>query len=258
MSDSIIIDKSRFERRMQRLARDSPKVAANALNYLAFDTRENMQREMESIFDRPAPFTLRGVLVERASAQNLQAKVFLRDEAFKGIPPAKYLQGQIHGGGRRHKRFERALQRIGLLPSGMYAVPSKHAPLDKNGNFPRGELIRMLSQLRAFGEQGYRANATAKSLARRWRGSKKKRGSQYFVLQQQRGKLPPGIYLRKNYGNDSSIAHLQMGAAKPMFIFVKAPSYRARFPFRKIAARVARDNIQKGFANAVKRELRKR
>lgn len=257
MSDSVIIDKSRFDRRMRRIAQDSPGVAARALNYLAFNTREELQRQMQKIFDRPTSFTLRGVLVQKATAEHLQARVFLRDEATKGIPPAKYLQSQINGGGRSLKRFEKALQRIGLLPPGMYAVPSKYAPLDRSGNFPRGELIRLLSQLRAFGEQGYRANASQKSLDRRWKNTKSRRGQRYFVLHEQSGKLPPGIYLRKNYGDDSRIAHLQHGGAKPIFIFVQAPGYSARFPFRKIATSVARQQIQKVFRAALKRHLQR-
>lgn len=253
---SVTIDKTRFERRMRRIAQDSPKVAANALNYLAFNTREALQREMKNLFDRPTNFTLKGVLVDKASAQKLQARVFLRDEAAKGTAPAKYLQAQIYGGGRRLKRFERALRANYILPAGMYAVPSKHAKLDRYGNFPRGELVRLISQVRGFGEQGYKANATDRSLQRRWKGTRQRRGSRYFVLPRQQGKLPPGIYLRKNYGDDSRVAHLAHGGAKPIFIFVKqAPSYGARFPFKKIAARVVRDQLHKVFRSALKRHL---
>ncbi|WP_445364899.1 hypothetical protein ACJJJB_00060 (plasmid) [Microbulbifer sp. ANSA001] len=259
MGGAVIIDKSKFERRLQRVARETPKVAVNALNWAAYNTREVLQREMGSIFDRPTPFTKRGMLVDRASADHLQARVYLNDWVVKGTSPADYLRPHIFGGTRKLKRWEKTLQMKGLLPQGMYAVPSKYAQLDRYGNFPRGLLNRIISQIGGFGEQGYLANAGDKNRKRRWRGTKKKRGERYFVLREASGKLPPGIYLQKNYGEDSSIAHLQMGAAKPVFIFVKqSPSYNVVFPFHKIAAQEALAQLPKTMRSALKRALKRR
>src|SRR3546814_6873764 len=78
-----------------------------------------------------------------------------------------------------------ALQRVGL-PGDQYAFPAAGAELDAYGNMSRGQVVRLLSYLQAFGEQGYRANATARSRARTAKVSKASgyktiNGVQYFV-----------------------------------------------------------------------------
>ncbi len=81
-----------------------------------------MQRQL----DRPTPFTLRGVAIERASKQNWQARVFIKPIQ------AQYLKWVVEGGTRKPKK------KAHLLP-----VSIKR---NKYGNIPRGKVQKLLQR----------------------------------------------------------------------------------------------------------------
>lgn len=174
--------------------------------------------DMIRVFDRPVPWTLNSVFLKPATLKDPVAAVGFKEFAPKGTAAGKYLKPQIEGGPRRLKRFERLLQAKGLLPPGMYAVPGKAAEIDGHGNMNLGQLVKILSFLRAFGEQGYLANRS-----RRVKSRGVRRGEQYFVGAPA-GK-PLGVWQRRG----STIA--------PVLIFVRPPVYSKRFPFKEVADR---------------------
>jgi hypothetical protein len=241
----IVVDENgRFARGLNDLERQQmPFAVMQAINRTAFDVRQRWAEIMPRIFDRPTRLTLNAPLYRKATKQKLEAEIFIRDEAFKGTPPAKYLAPQVTGGARRTKRFERALQARGILPAGWFAVPGKGAELDAFGNISGRQIVRILSQLRAFGEQGYSANETDATRARRQKREKKKRRGDYFAVRARRGGLAPGVYQRVSTGFGRGTV--------PVLIFVRRASYRARYPLFDIAKTI----YDRRFPDNFRREL---
>lgn len=245
-----------------------PYAASVALNGAAFEVRRALQQKAKAVFDRPTPFiTDRSLRVwDRATKTTLAATVGWGYIGGKGGDPEQVLKAQVDGGGRTLKRFERAMQRSGVMPHGTFAVPGEAAPLDAYGNIEPRFIVRLLSYLGAFGEVGYKANITAKGRARvakRGRtasGFVRIGGVEYFVSkgpgeftgrgswkngQQQR--LPAGIWSRKGtHGSDIA----------PVLLFVRRPSYGARLPARRIAIDTAVPAFNRAFAEAMSRAVR--
>lgn len=207
-----------------------PAGVVRAVNDVAFGVRGAWQREAARVFDRPTSFTRNAVLVAKAGsgvagaaaqfragrgATEVEARIYIRDDAFKGTPPVKYLFPQVQGGVRAAKRFERALRAAGVLPPGMIAVPGSAAKLDAYGNLPAGTITRILSQLRASPDA--LQNASNSTRSRRSR----KRGGTYFGLRERRGNLLPGVYERVDFAFGSAV--------RPVLIFVSRASYRKRY-----------------------------
>ena len=222
-----------------------PFATSVALNETATACQEAQREAMASDFDRPTPFTLNSTFVKRSTKDNLNAEVRIKDESFKSNAPTQWLEPEISGGLRPLKRFESALRRIGILPSGLYCTPGAGATLDAYGNMDRGEIVKILSWFQAFGEQGYRANSTFASRQRRARGTAAKPGDAYFALLYRRGRLRPGIYARR----------YKARTVRPIIEFVPHPHYRTRLPFYQINERVASLVFPGAFERALGRAL---
>lgn len=217
--------------------RQVPYAIALAANRVAKLVERALYAEMKQVFDRPVAWTLNSLYVKTATKRTMLALVKLKDEAYKGTPATKYLSPQIFGGSRDWKRHERALQMRGILPRGMYCVPGEAAKLDAYGNMSKGQIIQILSAMKAFGEQGYMANRTKNSAARN------KSQPEYFSLQKAHGKLPPGIYQRFRFGHGTAI--------RPVLIFIKEPSYAKRFDFFGVAESVIAQHAEAEFVRAL-------
>lgn len=196
-----------------------------ACNATAFEIRQTWARTAPRVFDRPTALTLRAAQYKQATRQRLYAEVFLRDEASNGTPPAKYLQTEVEGGQRRKKGFEILLQQKGAMPAGMFAVAGKGAPLDRFGNVKAGQVSKILSQLGA--RQDRYQNQTDASQKRQ--RARRKRGGEYFVVKQRRGRLLPGVYERIDTGFGSAV--------RSVFIFTHKASYRPRYNIFALAER---------------------
>jgi hypothetical protein len=214
--------------------RNLPFAARQAVNATAFATREEWSRVMPRVFDRPTSLTLRAVLYKKATAQVSSAEIFIRDEAFKGAPPARYLAAQVSGGSRAMKSFEKRLQQAGYLPAGMFAVPGKGAPQDAFGNVPAKVVQQVLSQLGARSDQYQNETDTSRKRRRR-RG-----GSDFFAVKSKRGNLLPGVYRRREMAAGDA-ARRAIGASSridSIFIFVSKVGYRARYDIFGLAERI--------------------
>lgn len=208
-----------------------PFAMQRALNDTAFQLRQEWAETMTRVFDRPTPLTQRAVLYRKATRERLTAEIFLRDEAFKGTPPAKYLQAQVMGGTRRQTGKERKLVAAGLLPAGHFVVPGAGAQLDAWGNISLGQVNRILSQIGAQGDAT--ANESAASRGRRNRREGRKTGytTQFFALKQRRGRLAAGVYQRIRLGRLGS-------AVRSVLRFVSGVSYRPRYRIFNLAQRL--------------------
>lgn len=247
-------DLQKIPSEITKFERQVPYATSVALNRTADEIKRSIVDQMPRVFDRPTPYTLRSLRVDYARKSDLKAHVTFRDAAGKGTSADKYLSPQVYGGGRSQKRSERAFEGVGVLKG--YLVPGGAARLDAYGNHSRGQVIQLLSYFQAFGEQGYRANATEKGIARlakisggKKKGYKKINGVVYFIS---RGKgsmsgnreqvLPAGIWQKKGtHGVDVS----------PVLLSVDAPQYTQRLPFYETAQEVFGDRFEDNFASAL-------
>ncbi|WYX26474.1 hypothetical protein WJ969_13730 [Achromobacter xylosoxidans] len=137
----------------------------------------------------------------------------------------------------------------------MFTVPAAAAELDAYGNMSRGQVVRLLSYFEAFGEQGYRANATARSRARTANvgtsreGYRRINGVQYFISRgkgsmsgQRRQVLPTGIW-RKTGTHGADVA--------PVLLAVEQPQYTPRLPFYETAAAVYGERFDVEYSTAL-------
>lgn len=250
MKLDVSVDIESAVRRLGVAQKQARYAAMVAINRALPEMQRAVVAEMAARFDRPTPYTLGGTFKKQATRDSLEGMVALKDEraAGKGTPATKYLSPSVFGGDRNEKRFERALRAAGTLPNGMYAVKGQAAKVDGFGNMARGQIVQILAYFQAFGEQGYKANTTAKSREKLKKGSKARYGVTYFALRSPRGKLPPGVYqsIRTGFGY----------AVKPVLIFVDgAPNYERRFDFYGVAGRVARERFRPLFAQALRQAL---
>lgn len=246
MQVGLAFDGAAFKAEMEKRIAALRKAQRFAVNTLAFGALRDVQAEMDRVFDRPTPWIRRSMRVIKAGG--VDAEIAGRDrqdaEAVidwkgpesmgagqdqKGRPGADTLRPQIEGGGRDLKRFERLLQSAGILPQGMVAVPARFAELDRYGNYRRAALVKIISALRAFGEQGFTAN---KSRERKSRGVRRR--EDYFAIRGYSNsiKLKPGIYLRGQKGRRPQM----------VMAFVKAPNYKPRLNPRRVIEESVRAN----------------
>ena len=213
--------------------------AATALTYAAKDVQAEVKREMRLVFDRPTPYTMNSLFVRPATAQRLQAEVFFKDDrAGSGTPATKYLLPQVEGGQRRTKRLEVALRAAGRLPEGWFIVPGAGARLDAYGNFSRGQIIQVLSQLRIQLLAGTERNMSFD--ARKAINAQRRAGGRFFVIKPG-SKVAPGVYQREFNGRNIT----------PVFIFVRKAAYRTRLDFYGVARRVTAERLPVHLSRAI-------
>lgn len=200
-----------------------------------------LRSEMEEVFDRPTRWALGGIRWRNPTTARPEYRIWLEEFGGKGIPAADFLAAEIEGGPRRLKRMEIALQAKGLMPKGWFAVPGRQAPLDAHGNVPGPFIVRMLSDLQAFGEQGYRANRRGQRTGAR--------RSNYFFVPGKGSHLKPGVYW-----------HLPNGLLGCVFAFVSKATYEKRYDFYGVGQRafnrVALRFMSEELAKLVRRDNR--
>lgn len=227
------------------LLRQIPFATKLLLDELAIGVKAEQEREIRRIFDRPTPYTQRSLFLRRATKNRLKARVWVKDD-LAGAPDTNYLDSQVFGGARRFKRFERALQRVGVLPAGWYAVPGIGATLDAYGNVSRGQIVQLIAYFDAFGEQGFRANLGTRGRERLRRGTRGRQAKEYFVALpgvRRTAHLQPGIYEARFTGFGRT-------APKPVLVFVRSVSYQKRWDFEGIARRYIERNAERVWAEA--------
>lgn len=234
--------------------------AATAMTRTAVKVRDRMKDELQQAFDRPTPFTTRQLLYTPATADRPVAAVGFNIAAiqdvhgnvvkYKGLamgetPASKYLQFQTEGGQRSYKRFEKALQSVGVLPRGWYAVPGSRAKVDAFGNQSVGEIRQILSWFDAAElVAGSRQNMRDAGRDKRRKGTRKASGFEYVaILPGARGGLRPGIYRRTFMALGRRI--------EPVVIFVRGTAYRKRFDFYNIAQQEADAMLPREFSRAI-------
>lgn len=229
----IDFDPSVLNRKLTAIERRNlPFATAQALNRTA-EQAQKAATDGLKVFDRPTPFTLKSVFIRRVTKAQyktgLFAEVFLRDEAFKGTAPVKYLEPEVKGGSRRVKRFERALRAEGIMGPNEWAVPSRALKLNQYGNVSAGMISSILSQLEASPDN-------LQNVTRRSKQRLRKQGKRLYFTPRPGSKLKPGVYVRtgrrpKSGGDPRDV--------RPVLLFVSdAPTYRPRYQFFEIVTKV--------------------
>lgn len=226
---------------------------AVALTRTAKVAKDDLRKEMMQVFDAPTPYSLNSLRTSPATPNKLVATVHLKDDVSKGGTPAhKYLDPEIDGGGRRHKRFEVALERSAGKPGSMYAVPGVAAKKDRYGNVPAGEIRKLLSYLRSAEQTlGFQANLSEKRRKRMAKGSKTKRPTGYFVAapgMKNTKHLKPGIYQWTGFAWGRAI--------KPVIVFAGSAQYKKRLPFAQTVDKTIDREYATQFSAAMEQALR--
>ena len=226
-----------------------PRAGAIALNAAAYAATQELKEQAKSRFNNPVPLTYNSFLYKKAEPENLQAKVFIRDDVPKGNSPSRYLLPQIYGGIHYRTRFQRALGYTvdpdnggPILAPNRIMVPTGSQFVRRNmyGNMSPGQYTQILSGLRGESAAG---NKTVKS-----NRSRNKTSTRYFYMNREmidenpnmRSKTP-GIFMLRN------------GQLSKLMTETRLPSYSGKFPFRDIAEATARQEFSKKFSALVLR-----
>jgi hypothetical protein len=235
---------------LTNLERGAPYAMATALTKTGQDIKRAETDAMASNFSSPTPYTMRALYLESAHRNRLQARVWLKD----GNKPEHYLLPQIEGGNRPIKRFEQRLRMLGYMAADERAVPGTAVQLDAYGNMSRGQIVKILSQLRTAVVQGDFSNQSNSPRSRAKRAI-----TAYFVSRgegsQRAGRagrraanygqhLPRGVWERRVHAWGTSV--------RPVLLFVKGTAYTKRFDFFGIAERVIASRFELHLVAAVK------
>lgn len=225
-------------------ARRMNTAVATALTRTALEIKSEEVDEMRRSLDRPTPYTLNALFTRPAKPERLEAEVFFKDDrAGSGTPATKYLLPQVEGGKRSAKRFERALQLAGHLPSGWFVTPGEGARLDAYGNISKGQIIQVLSQLRITLTAGFTRNLSFDP--KKQRAAVKKAGGRFFVIKPGTKGAAPGVYIRD----------LHQRTITPIFKFVQRAGYQKRFNFYAVANQVSEARLQQNIGLAIRQSL---
>ena len=218
---------------------------AEALNETAFAVRDVWGGQIYTRVDRPTTLSFRSPVVVKADVGRLVAEIRLNDKVSGdagGIPPSEYLATQARGAAdRRVKKFEKALQSAGAMPTGWKVVPGRYAQRDAWGNISRGQIVQVLNQLGRDLSPGYQKVISRN--AERRAASAARTGKTYVAIARRQGQLQAGVYWRDRRGN-----------LRPVFFFVSRTRYAARIPLDQAAA----DTVASRLPDAVSRAMAKR
>ena len=200
--------------------------------FVAMDTRDELRTSITEKIDRPTGFTKRSPQMIGANLKKPHARVYIRDEAAGGTPPAKYLQPQAMGGDRKHKRFEKALHSSGHLPAGWYVAPARTAKLNSFGNLTSGTYTKILSDLRANPDPMQNTKAGKRQT--------------YFVMWKGDWFAPEllGIFMRRG-----------RKVTKVLNFIEDAPNYEKRFDFKSIVEKHAIKRAPEILERVLRKEL---
>ncbi len=241
---------------IDRFGKQVPFATAMALTRTAQEGAAEFKRAFVAKFDRPTRYTLNSMFFKSANKQTLTSSFGLKDGALiqkgGGYSPADVLGHHFMGGASKAARYEQAFRRIGMLGFNEDIVPARGLKeLDRFGGVPASFIVRLISYFNAFGEQGYKANATAATrakLAKRTdKNTKGKQASKYVRIN--------GVVYFYSSGTGRT-AHLHKGIwaktgthgadIRPILMFVSRANYQKRFDIQDFA-NSARKNFAQHF-----------
>lgn len=223
----------------QELPNAVPYVQATLLTNLAYRVQGKVREQMPVSFDRPTPFTVRGVFVKKAQKDAPVAEVYFPEsQEDRGTAKREYMRpGALGTSQRRQKRTEFLLTRRGSLPPGWVTTPgtsaAKYGYMDGFGNVKPTwyRWIVNALQLKQMGGAGKRA----RDIYARSQKRARKMGVEYEAFAVAPGAktlapngswLPPGVYRR--VGDKGEKLH-------QILKFVQRAAYKPRIDLEAIA-----------------------
>ena len=238
----------------QELPRALPYVQSTLLSNLAFRVQDKLREQLPVKFDRPTPFTVRGVFVKKATVQEPAALVYFPEsEDALGKAKREYMRpGALGAPRRRQKRTEFLLSKTGFLPPGWVTTPGssaqKHGYMDGFGNVHPSvykQIVNVLQLKPASGLKGAR-NIAARSAKRA-----KAMGTPVEFFAVAPGKntasltgawLPPGVYKR--------VGKKKVESLHQVLKFVSTARYEPRIDIEAIAREEVAKSLQAEFDRA--------
>jgi hypothetical protein len=240
----------------QELPKAVPYVKASMLTGLAGRIQDRVREAMPVAFDRPTPFTVRGVWVKSATTARPTAEVYFPESKDdRGLAKREYIRPGALGAPRRNqKRTEFLLTRVGVLPPGWVTTPgnsaARHGYIDGFGNVkPRiyAQIVNVLKLKQAL--MGARAKGI--SAASQKRAQRMGVEAEFFAVPPGKNAmgrggswLPPGVYKRVGRSGDSLHQVLK---------FVQRATYRQRLDVEAIARKEIEASLQPEFERAFER-----
>lgn len=251
----------------RELHRQMPYATAMALTRVGKEVQARTVDAMRSRLDRPTPFALNSIFVTPAKKGAPETTIGLKDSNYNKVSQTSAtIFGHLFSGGqRRYKRIEGALRRKGLLSGDMIAVPGSGATLDGYGNLTSGQIVRLMSVIGLFGEQGYSANATPAKLKRMARRSKsgdgfaRINGVVYFVSRGRGTWTGAGAWKHGRSQNLAAGIWAKSGthgvSVKPILMFVRVGIYRQFINLPQIAQATVAERFDPEFSAALDRAI---
>jgi hypothetical protein len=244
MVATIRVDVSAAVRKIDLIEREGRFAAWTAVKATVDDMRSGLKKEMVRVFDRPTRMTLDSLYGKypsrttyREPGRQIVGEVGIKDDVFVGmkgrwkLPAIKFLAPQIYGGARQLKGFEIMLQKRGIMPKHLYAVPGEAMQLDAYGNMNRGQLIQILSYFDTWKSEQTIGNSGTKGRKKLRKGTRAKMGKLYFAVWRSGQNFRPGIWesVRTAWG---------WSTPRCVIAFVRRPHYRQRFRFHEVGAEI--------------------
>lgn len=215
---------------LDRLGASAPAALADAINHTAFQSRQALQREVESVFDNPTSFTKNAFAVQQARPGDTpEGSVFVKDMKQGKRAPVDWFEPQVFGGDRPLKDSEVKLRAMGILPDGMYAVPGSGARLNANGNISSQHVIQLLWSMR---------RQTTYGRSHRYRDQQKET---FFVI--------------RRAGRAIGIAERVGRGIRVVLAFVSKPQYAQRLEYEAVVERVAEETLEANLDQAIVKAL---
>ena len=224
MQVSVVSDLAKLKKGMNAQQRSQlPFALSNTLNSIAFSGRKHVQAQLKAKLDRPTPYTLRGVQVEKSHKKKaLVAKLGFVGKGFrqmKGeIMPADYMTYQI-AGGIRHPRKRTIM------------VPTKHQNTNRFGNVAVSKYRSLIADKARY----FAGVPTSGS-----KGGRKPR----------LGPEASGVWKRLGPKGNRRM-NIQM-----MIAFEQQALYKPRFPFNEIVTRHVKRTFQREFGKAFTKAMK--
>ena len=221
-----------------------PYAVSLAVNRTAQSVKAAEQSEMGKVFDRPTPYIMRSIAIDRARKDKLYAVIGLAIPGHGiGANAPAALRPEVAGGERKIKGAEAHLRAAGILPADKFLAPARSAELDMYGNIPGYMYVKILSDCMAFQEGSFarptRMNRSAQSSLSKTR--------QYYV--RTINGINIGIY--KRIGSLGSGRKWSTVSDIPILNFVSRPHYKQRFDFHAVAKQTVEDVFKKNMIEAV-------
>lgn len=241
MEVSIEFDAEKVIGKLNELQRvQIPMAASIALNQTAFKIREELQNEAKNKFKDPVPFTLNAFLYKKATPDNLEAVVFIRDDAPKGNAPADYLAPHIYGGLAYRTRFQKSMSRTPdpaksamggpILAPNRILVPTQSprgVTFNSRGRMSAGQYTQINS---------YIQNTDSTRTASTGRRTARAAGVRYFYMNQAM------VDERRNLRNRKPGIFMVRGGKSPLMRVMTEtglPTYNHKFRFFELGTQTA-------------------